>query len=43
LYENKTKVDVSWSVDMSGIPFFAKGFVKEGFMKRTEQALNRLT
>jgi hypothetical protein len=27
---------------MSGIPFFAKGFVKDGFMKATEQALNRI-
>jgi hypothetical protein len=27
---------------MSGIPFFAKGFVKDGFMKRTEQALDKL-
>jgi len=43
LSENKTKVDVSWSVDTSGIPFFAKGFVLDGFTKRTEQALNRLT
>ncbi|HMH09387.1 MAG TPA: SRPBCC family protein [Candidatus Nitrosopolaris rasttigaisensis] len=43
LSENKTKIDVSWSVDMSGIPFFAKGFAKDGFMKATEGALNRLT
>jgi hypothetical protein len=43
LSENKTKIDVLWSVDMSGIPFFAKGFVKDGFMKATEQALNRIT
>jgi hypothetical protein len=43
LSENKTKIDVLWSVDMSGIPFFAKGFVKDGFMKTTEQALNRIT
>jgi hypothetical protein len=43
LSENKTKVDVLWSIDMSGIPFFAKGFVKDGFMKRTEQALDKLT
>jgi hypothetical protein len=36
-------VDVLWSIDMSGIPFFAKGFVKDGFMKGTEQALDKLT
>ena len=28
---------------MSGVPFFAKGFAKEGFRKATEQALTRLT
>jgi hypothetical protein len=39
LSENKTKIDVSWSIDMSGVPFFAK----DGFMKATEGALNRLT
>ena len=30
-----------WSIDMSGVPFFAKGFAKDGFMKATEGALNR--
>jgi hypothetical protein len=43
LSENKTKIDVLWSIDMSGIPFFAKGIAKDGFMKATEQAINRLT
>jgi hypothetical protein len=28
---------------MPGIPFFAKGIAKDGFMKATEQAINRLT
>jgi hypothetical protein len=40
---NKTNIDVLWNIDMSGIPFFAKGFAKDGFAKVTEQALNRLT
>ena len=40
---NKTNIDVLWNVDMSGIPFFAKGFAKDGFTKATEQSLNRLT
>jgi len=40
---NKTNIDVLWNIDMSGIPFFAKGFAKDGFTKVTEQALNRLT
>ncbi|MDQ6863692.1 MAG: hypothetical protein M3044_07690 [Thermoproteota archaeon] len=43
LSENKTKIDVLWNVDMPGVPFFAKGIAKDGFMKATEQALNRLT
>jgi hypothetical protein len=43
LSENKTKVDVLWNIDLSGVPFFAKDFAKNGFMKATEQALNRLT
>ena len=43
LSENKTKIDVSWSIDMSGVPIFAKGFAKDGFTKATEGALNRLT
>jgi hypothetical protein len=43
LSENKTKIDVLWSIDMPGIPFFAKGIAKDGFMKATEQAINRLT
>jgi len=40
---NRTNIDVLWNIDMSGIPFFAKGFAKDGFTKATEQALNRLT
>jgi hypothetical protein len=43
LSENKTKIDVLWNIDMSGVPFFAKGFAKDGFTKATEGALNRLT
>jgi len=40
---NKTNIDVLWNVDMSGIPFFVKGFAKDGFTKVTEEAVNRLT
>ena len=43
LSTNKTNNDVLWNIDMSGVPFFAKGFAKDGFTKATEQALNRLT
>ena len=42
LSANKTNIDVLWNVDMSGIPFFAKGFAKDGFTKATEQALGKL-
>ena len=41
--ENKTKVDILWNIDMPGVPFFGKGFAKDGFMKATEKALDRLT
>ena len=34
LSENKTKIDVLWSVHMSGIPFFARGFAKDNVMKQ---------
>jgi hypothetical protein len=40
---NKTNIDILWNIDMSGIPFFAKGFAKDGFTKATEHALDRLT
>lgn len=43
LSTNKTNNDVLWNIDMSWVPFFAKGFAKDGFTKATEQALNRLT
>ena len=43
LSANKTNIDILWNVDMSGIPFFAKGFAKDGFTKATERFLNRLT
>jgi hypothetical protein len=43
LPENKTKIDVLWNIDMPGVPFFAIGIAKDGFVKATEQALNRLT
>src|SRR5215831_11244949 len=39
---NKTRIDVSWSIDMPGIPFFARGFAKDNFIKSTEQALNAI-
>src|SRR5215831_5629416 len=40
---SKTRIDVTWSIDMPGIPFFARGFAKDNFIKSTEQALNAIT
>ena len=42
LSENKTKIDVLWSIDMPGIPFFGRAFAKGNFLKTTEEALNRI-
>jgi len=39
---NATKIDVSWNVDMSGIPIFGRGFAKDGIMRTTEEALSRI-
>ncbi len=39
---NTTKIDVLWNIDMSGIPVLARGFAKDGIMKTTEEALNRI-
>jgi len=39
---NTTKIDVLWSVDMSGIPFFGRGFAKDGIMRTTEEALSNI-
>jgi uncharacterized protein YndB with AHSA1/START domain len=40
--DNKTKVDILWKVDMSGIPAIARGFAKDNFMKTTEEALSKI-
>jgi hypothetical protein len=42
LSENKTKIDASWSVDMSDVPFFGRSFAKDGFTKATGAALNKI-
>jgi uncharacterized protein YndB with AHSA1/START domain len=39
---NATKIDAFWNVDMSGIPIFARGFAKDGIMRTTEEALNKI-
>jgi uncharacterized protein YndB with AHSA1/START domain len=37
-----TKIDVTWKVDLSGIPVFGRGFAKDGIMKTTEEAFDRI-
>jgi uncharacterized protein YndB with AHSA1/START domain len=39
---NATRIDAVWNVDMSGIPFFGRGFAKDGIMRTTEQALSNI-
>jgi uncharacterized protein YndB with AHSA1/START domain len=38
-----TKMDATWKVDLSGIPVFGRGFAKDGIMKTTEEAFDRIT
>src|SRR5947199_2556072 len=42
LSANKTNIDVLWNIDMSGVPFFATGFAKDGCTKLSEEALNKI-
>ena len=42
LYDNITKVDVLWNLDLSNIPTLVRGFTKDNFMKTTEKALGRI-
>jgi uncharacterized protein YndB with AHSA1/START domain len=39
---NATKIDVSWNVDLSGLPIFGRGFAKDGIMRTTEEALSNI-
>jgi hypothetical protein len=39
---NATRIDVLWNVDMSGIPFFGRGFANDGIMRTTEEALTNI-
>ncbi len=39
---NATRIDVLWNIDMSGIPFFGKGFAKDGILRTTEEALSKI-
>ena len=40
--DNKTRVDVLWNVDLSGIPIIGRGFAENGIKQTTEEALSRI-
>lgn len=42
LGEERTRVDVSWDIEMPGIPSLFKGNVKNGIAKGTEGALDSI-
>jgi uncharacterized protein YndB with AHSA1/START domain len=39
---NATRVDVLWNIDLSSIPFFGRGFAKDGILRTTEEALTNI-
>jgi uncharacterized protein YndB with AHSA1/START domain len=39
---NATRIDVLWNMDLSGIPFFGRGFAKDGILRTTEEALTNI-
>jgi hypothetical protein len=40
---NGTKTDVSWNMDLSGIPIIGRGFAKDNIFKSTEEALQKIS
>lgn len=39
---NATRIDVLWNMDLSDIPFFGRGFAKDGILRTTEEALTNI-
>ena len=39
---NKTRVDVLWNIDLSGIPIIGRGFADNGIKQTTDEAFNRI-
>ena len=39
---NATRIDVLWNMDLYGIPFFGRGFAKDGILRTTEEALTNI-
>jgi carbon monoxide dehydrogenase subunit G len=42
LSDNKSRLDVSWNIDLSRIPIIGRGFAENGIKQTTEEALNRI-
>ena len=42
LSANKSRLDVIWDIDLSGIPFIGRGFAENGIKQTTEEALQRI-
>lgn len=42
LVENSTKIEISWSFEINGLPGFALGFVKDNISEATEKALEQI-
>jgi carbon monoxide dehydrogenase subunit G len=40
--DNKSKLDVLWNIDLSGIPLIGRGFAESGIKQTTEEALSRI-
>ncbi len=39
---SKTKISVLWNLDISNVPIFGKGFVKDNIGKSVDQALGKI-
>lgn len=39
---NETRIDVSWNIDLSGVPLIGQGFAKDGIFTSTEEALKKI-
>jgi hypothetical protein len=37
-----TKIDATWKIDLSSIPLIGRGYAKDGIMKTTEEAFDKI-
>lgn len=42
LTTNKTRIDISWNIELSGVPILGRGVVKNNLTNETMEALNRI-